>query len=273
MTGTIVTATFVIALYVVSASLIGFRLLRNATGGTITKSPALMIGGVALVLHAALLYQAIVTAGGFNLGFFHAFSLIAWLIVALLFVISTTKPMENLGLILLPFAALTVLLSVLFPSEHVIASTAPWELRAHILLSVMAYSLLTLGAVQALLLYFQEYHLRNRKPTGVIRALPPLQVMEALLFQILSVGFIFLTLALSSGIIFLEDIFAQHLVHKTVLSIGAWCVFGALLWGRFKYGWRGRTAIRWTFAGFVVLVLAYFGSKFVLELVLTNPSA
>ena len=70
------------------------------------------------------------------------------------------------------------------------------------------------------------------------------------------------------GVLFLEDIFAQHLVHKTVLSLTAWLVFAVLLWGRFQFGWRGRTAIRWTLSGFAVLLLAYFGSKFVLELVL-----
>ena len=81
-------------------------------------------------------------------------------------------------------------------------------------------------------------------------------------------GFALLSAGLLTGIFFLEDIFAQHLVHKTVLSIVAWLVFGILLWGRWRFGWRGRTAIRWTLSGFVVLLLAYFGSKFVLELIL-----
>ena len=92
--------------------------------------------------------------------------------------------------------------------------------------------------------------------------------MESLLFQMIAIGFAMLSLALLSGVLFLEDIFAQHLVHKTVLSLTAWLVFSVLLWGRFQFGWRGRTAIRWTLSGFAVLLLAYFGSKFVLELVL-----
>ena len=92
--------------------------------------------------------------------------------------------------------------------------------------------------------------------------------MESLLFQMIAIGFAILSLALLSGVLFLEDIFAQHLVHKTVLSLAAWLVFAVLLWGRFRFGWRGRTAIRWTLGGFAVLLLAYFGSKFVLELVL-----
>jgi ABC-type uncharacterized transport system permease subunit len=92
--------------------------------------------------------------------------------------------------------------------------------------------------------------------------------MEGLMFEMIGIGFALLTLALLTGVLFLEDIFAQHLVHKTVLSICAWGVFAILLWGRWRFGWRGRTAIRWTVGGFVFLMLAYFGSKLVLELIL-----
>jgi ABC-type uncharacterized transport system permease subunit len=92
--------------------------------------------------------------------------------------------------------------------------------------------------------------------------------MEALLFELIAVGFFLLSLALVSGFAFLEDMFAQHLVHKTLLSVVSWLVFAGLLWGRFRFGWRGRTAIRGTLTGFVLLMLAYFGSKLVLELIL-----
>jgi ABC-type uncharacterized transport system permease subunit len=109
--------------------------------------------------------------------------------------------------------------------------------------------------------------LRHHRPGGLLRALPPLAVMETLLFQTLGLGFALLSLALFSGLIFIQDMFAQHLAHKTVLSIFAWLVFAVLLWGRWRFGWRGRTAIRWTLGGFALLVLAYFGSKFVLELI------
>jgi ABC-type uncharacterized transport system permease subunit len=81
-------------------------------------------------------------------------------------------------------------------------------------------------------------------------------------------GVSFLSLSLITGFLFVEDLFVQHLVHKTVLSIIAWCVFTILLWGHWQYGWRGRTAIKWNLSGFFVLMLAYFGSKFVLELIL-----
>ena len=92
--------------------------------------------------------------------------------------------------------------------------------------------------------------------------------MEKLLFELIWIGFILLTLSVASGFIFLDDMFAQHLVHKTILSIIAWCIFAILLYGRHAQGWRGTTAIKLTIAGFVVLMLAYFGSKFVLEIIL-----
>ena len=96
--------------------------------------------------------------------------------------------------------------------------------------------------------------------------------MEQLLFQLIGTGFVLLSAGLLTGIVFLEDVFAQHLVHKTVLSIAAWSIFGILLWGRWRFGWRGRKAIRWTLSGFGVLILAYFGSKLVLELILDRAA-
>ncbi|MDD1608146.1 MAG: cytochrome c biogenesis protein CcsA, partial [Methylococcaceae bacterium] len=90
----------------------------------------------------------------------------------------------------------------------------------------------------------------------------------SLLFQMLGAGVFFLSISLISGFIFVENLFAQHLVHKTVLSILAWIIFSSLLIGRSRYGWRGQLAIQWTLIGFVSLLLAYFGSKLVLELIL-----
>jgi ABC-type uncharacterized transport system permease subunit len=132
---------------------------------------------------------------------------------------------------------------------------------------MLAYSMLTLASGQAILTAIQSTQLR-RRPGGFVRTLPPLQTMEALLFEMIGLGFVLLTVALVSGFHYLEDMFAQHLVHKTALSIVAWIVFATLLWGRFRFGWRGRTALRWTLIGFAVLMLAYFGSKAVIELIL-----
>jgi ABC-type uncharacterized transport system permease subunit len=165
-------------------------------------------------------------------------------------------------------AALTIALMFAYPSQHILSEIGHWQLELHILLSILAYSLLVIAALQAVLLAVQDHQLRNRHPGGLIRALPPLQTMETLLIQLIATGFVLLSLALLTGLFFLEDIFAQHLVHKTVLSLIAWGVFATLLWGHWRFGWRGRVAIRWTLGGFLFLMLAYFGSKLVLELLL-----
>lgn len=255
-----------ILLYLLSGALLAVRLLKPALISSRSKAITLGFGGV--LLHAVALYPTLITDAGLNLAFFNAASLIGLLTALLLLLATLIRPLESLGIILLPMAALTIALMFAYPSERLANTTSSWQLDLHILLSILAYSLLVIAAIQALLLSIQEHQLRHRRPGGLIRALPPLQIMESLLMQLIGTGFIFLSLALLSGILFLEDIFAQHLVHKTVLSIVAWGLFAVLLWGRWRFGWRGRVVIRWTLGGFIFLMLAYFGSKLVLELVL-----
>jgi len=255
-------------LYAISGGLIGFRLSRGGQGyQSQLKIALLLVALLAVGLHSVLLYRQIAVPGGMNLGFFNALSLAGWLAALILVLAALAEPVENLGVVLLPFSAATILLALAFPSERLI--TGPDRaMQAHIVLSVLAYSLLTIAAVQALLLYFLDRQLHRRRVGALVRALPPLVTMEHLLFQMIAGGFVLLSLALLSGFLFLEDILAQRLVHKTTLSIAAWVVFGVLLWGRWRYGWRGRTAIRFTLSGFSALLLAYFGTKLVLELIL-----
>jgi len=153
---------------------------------------------------------------------------------------------------------------------HLLPPGSPPGLIFHVVTSIVAYSILGLAAIQAVVLSIQNSFLHKHQPGGLIRMMPPLRTMEALLFDAIIIGFICLSVSLITGIIFLENMFAQHLAHKTVLSIIAWLVFAILLTGRWLVGWRGRTAIRWTLGGFISLMLAYFGSKFVLELILTS---
>jgi ABC-type uncharacterized transport system permease subunit len=239
------------------------------------RNLALSLGFAGVLGHAVLLYHSAVSDVGLDLGFFSALALAAWTAVILLLVSALTKPVENLGIVLFPLAALMLWLQHSGLgldggqfSTRLLGPQADWGLKIHVLVSLLAYSLLTLASVQAVLLAIQDHHLHRRQPGGFIRALPPLQTMESLLFEMIGTGFALLTLSLLSGSLFLEDMFAQHLVHKTVLSVIGWVVFGILLLGRFRAGWRGRTAIIWTLSGFVVLILAYFGSKAVLELIL-----
>lgn len=268
MTSTI-TALLAIACYVASAMVITLRLFRSNTVKNLPRSVGISLGFTGLIVHGLFLYQHLFSDAGINLGFFDAGTLVTWTILLLLLISALSKPVENLGILLLPLAAVMIVLDIRFHTSHFLSAEAPWGLRIHVLISLLAYSLLAMASVQAILLAVQDHHLRNRHPGGFIRSLPPLQTMEALLFEMIGAGFVLLTLALLSGFMFLEDMFAQHLVHKTVLSIAAWVVFGSLLWGRFKSGWRGQKALIWTLSGFVVLMLAYFGTKFVLELVLS----
>lgn len=263
------TATF---LYALTGTLLGYRLFHDRTRPTDKSLPSkaqiIAIGLLAVVLHTLVLYNNLFVPGGLNLGFFNAVSLITWLIAILLLLAAITHPIESLGVFLLPLTGIAVSLEMIFPGEHILVTTQAMELKIHILMSILAYSLLSIAAVQAVLLAIQDHQLRNKRPGGFIRALPPLQTMESLLFKMIAIGLLMLTLSLLSGAIYLEDLFAQHLVHKTVLSIIAWIVFATLLWGRWRSGWRGRTAIRWTLSGFFVLLLAYVGSKWVVEILL-----
>jgi ABC-type uncharacterized transport system permease subunit len=257
-----------ILLYLATSAGLTLRLTRGhdqAAGG---RAWLLLLGFGAVALHGLALYPELVTGHGLNLRLVNAASLVALLTAALLLLTAINQPVENLGIPLLPVSAATLLLLLLNPGSDLLLNEGNWRLDLHILFSILAYSVLALGALQALLLAVQDRHLHNRHPGGFVRALPPLAVMEHMLFQMLATGFALLSAALLTGIFFLEDIFAQHLVHKTVLSIIAWVVFGILLWGRWRYGWRGRTAIRWTLSGFAFLLLAYFGTKIVLELIL-----
>jgi ABC-type uncharacterized transport system permease subunit len=140
-----------------------------------------------------------------------------------------------------------------------------WELTFHVAMATTAFAFLTIGAVLAVAQVFVDRRLRSRQPLGILRILTPLESLESGCFHSILAGFALLTLALVTGAFFIDDLFAQHLVHKVVLAIIAWLVFGVLLLGRWRFGWRGRRALRWTLTGYVLLGLSYFGSKLVLE--------
>lgn len=239
--------------------------LRSA-GHQVAKWVVLSITSTGLIFHGVALYISIHTELGINLGLFTMWSLAALVVTAMVLLSSLQKPSESLLVLILPVSMLAITLALLAPVQHIVWNP-PSLMVAHVLLSVMAYGILMVATCQAILLSYQEHQLRTHRHT--IRTLPPLQTMERLLFEFLVLGVVLLTLSLGSGFFFLEDMFAQRLVHKTVLSITAWCLFAALLLGHWRFGWRGQTAVRWTLAGGVVLVLAYFGSRLVVDCVLS----
>jgi ABC-type uncharacterized transport system permease subunit len=255
-------------LYLAGTLAWGTGMARGTAEAPALRMRLLIPGSMALALHATLLYPSLFTASGLNLGFYNALSLMTWFAALLILVAMLFRPVENLTLIFFPAAALSLILELAFSSRHLVAAGVPIGVRAHIVLSIAAYALLTIAAGQALILAAQERMLRGGQPVPAMRLLPPLQVMEDLLIQILAGGFFFLSLSLATGFMFVQDLMSQHLAHKTVLSVLAWVIFALVLAGRWARGWRGQRLVRLTLSGFALLLLAYFGSKFVLELVL-----
>ena len=231
----------------------------------VSRSVALL-GGLAVVLHALCLLGLIVTPAGYYLGVFAVGSLVALVAVAMVLLSTLSLPVGNLLIVLFPIAILGIASSLLVQGDY---PPGPLPAPGHIVLSLLAYSVLFIAACQALALAFQERRLRSTRSLRALQLMPPLQVMENLLFQMLWVGLALLSLSIVTGLLFLENMFAQRVVQHAVLSMSSWVVFAILLWGRHTLGWRGRTAIRWTLAGFVILAIAYFGSKFVIEFLLT----
>jgi len=265
---TLALALMSVTLYAAATVMLG-RQLSSGKGSAEAATPKLpMFAFVAVGLHGVLLYANIVSDQGLRLGFFDAASLVAWVAALILIIGATRRPLDNLGLLVLPLAALLIVPSMIWPETRPASAERTLGTEVHVLVSVLAFALLTIAACQALLLAYQERRLDRKRPGGLMHILPPLKIQEQLLFQLIALGFFLLTLSLATGVAFVADMLAQHLAHKTMLSVIAWLIFGVLLWGRRRYGWRGRTAVRLSLAGFTVLGVAYFGSKLVLELVL-----
>jgi len=223
------------------------------------------LAAIAVFAHAWALFG--VHRGGVDLHFFAALSLVGACIAALCVLVNVARPIGTLGVIVFPLAAALLLVDV-FAAPATQPLPIEWQIKLHVVFALLGFSVLCVAALFAIFLWLQERALRLHRFGGIVAALPPLTLTESLMFQLIGAGFALLTLALVSGILFVDNLFAQHLIHKTVLSIAAWLVFGTLLFGRWRYGWRGRRAVRLTLAGMALLLLAYFGSRFVLELVL-----
>lgn len=262
--GTLILAVTTLFLYSIGTAFqaLGFRGRINVNQNVVT-----VIGALGLIAHGLLVWQTLFTGGALNLGFFQSSLLISWLVVAILLVMNLSKPLDSLFLGAYPLAGLTVVCALVTHTPPRFIQRDDWGILSHIALSVTAYSLFTLAAGQALLLYFQNRQLKRNYNSVLIRNLPPLQTMESLLFELLWAGVILLVLAIVTGALFVSDLFAQDLAHKSIFSLISLAVFAALLIGRQTQGWRGITASRWTLAGCGLLMLAYYGSKFVLELV------
>jgi ABC-type uncharacterized transport system permease subunit len=263
----------VVALYLLAAWREWTTLSRSSERLPLWPS---VILAVALCLHGVLLGQTIVGSDHFHFGFAQALSATLWLTVLIVWAESYFSASRGLLLLVLPLAAVASGLPMIFPGAVLGPVTASLVFRLHLVLAILAYSLLTIAAMQALLMATMDRRLHGdmlAEQTPLARfldRLPPLLAMETVLFRLITAGFVLLTATLVSGVFFSEQLFGRPLRfdHKTVFTIAAWLVFGGLLAGRHFFGWRGRTALRWTLIGFVMLMLAYIGSRFVLEVLL-----
>ncbi|HET8900257.1 MAG TPA: cytochrome c biogenesis protein CcsA [Rhodanobacteraceae bacterium] len=258
----LIPATTAIVLYLAAAVL----LAAPVTGCPHSwRRFGLVTGMLAVVLHAIELFGA--HSGRLDLHFFAALSLVACVVSALTLLVNLSRPVAGLGVIVFPLAAVLLALDV-FAAPATAPQPIDWQIQLHVAIALIAYGVLSIAAVLAILLAVQERALRSHRSAGLILALPPLTQTEALLFRMIGAGFALLTLTLFSGALFVHNVRDQHLAHVIVLTVIAWLIFGALLWGRWRYGWRGTRAVNLTLIGMAVLALAFFGSKFVLELVL-----
>ena len=264
----------VVALYGLAA-----YILWPVTAGRGTSSRAgdrLPAGAVrwllplALVAHAGLAFHNVVTPEGLDLSFANAVSVVAGLVAAVAWVSGLLATLPAIGTVVLPIAAVGSLLPALIVSTHRFSFGSDMLAAAHVAVALVSYAMFLVAAVQALMLMGLEKRLRRRLPEPDRAAVPPLLTLERFLFRLIAVGFLLLTLTLASGMLFTEQLFGKPLVfnHKSVFSVLGWFTFGALLLGRWRYGWRGRVALRWIIAGTVFVFLAYLGSKFVLEVLL-----
>ena len=225
---------------------------------------------VALAIHAGGLHDALFTEAGMRFSFSFALSLMMWLAVLIYWLESFMARMEGMQPMVLPLAAACSILPVIFPNVHLVAHAQATGFKLHFLTAMLAYSLLTLSALHAIFMGFTEQALHKRSMKRSLASLPPLLTMESLLFKMLLIGFVLLTLTVGSGVFFSEALLGKpmSLDHKTLFAFASWGIFATLLIGRHAWGWRGKRALRWTLAGFALLILAYVGSRFVAEVIL-----
>jgi ABC-type uncharacterized transport system permease subunit len=241
-------------------------LVRSLRSGATQTRAVLWLALPAMLLHAITHAMGWTHLHGPDLHFFAALSLVALGMAILSTLAASSQRVEALGVVVYPLAAAMVLLYHFAGHGHV--QPLGWRLQRHAWLALLAYAALAVATLIAVMLWFQERALRQHRLHGWLRALPPQVQLEALLFRSLEASFVLLTLALLTGVVFVENLLAQHLWHKTVLSVLSWIVLAVLLFGRWRFGWRGPRAVKMTLTSMLLLLLAFFGSKFVLEMLL-----
>ncbi|MDR2208633.1 MAG: cytochrome c biogenesis protein CcsA [Azoarcus sp.] len=230
----------------------------------------------ALLAHGFALFEAIFPGGEMRFGFSIALSLAVWMAICFYWVETLYNRLDGLRGIVLPAGVLACVLAFFFPATNTLSdsSVASPVFRIHFIIAMLAYSVFMLAALHAMLMAVATKQLHNGRFSRALANLPPLLTMEALLFRLIGIAFVLLTLTLLTGIVFTETLFgtAFRFNHKSFFATISWFLFGILLIGRHFRGWRGRVALRWTLAGFITLMLAYIGSRFVIEVLLVDKA-
>ena len=230
---------------------------------------ALWLVPSAVALHAAAIAHSIFHPDGLDLSFANAISLVAGLCALVAWASGLLTTLPRVGAVVLPIAAIGSLLPSFWINPHRFPyADEPWA-AAHIAVALVAYALFVVAALQAIVLTGLEKQL-HRGLAAKGGDTPPLLTLERYLFRLIIAGFVLLTLTLASGFVFSEELFGKPVTftHKNVFSLAGWVAFAILLFGRWRYGWRGRTAVHWIVGGTLLLILGYLGSKFVLEVLL-----
>ena len=255
-------------LYILTAAgFAGSRLRHDAGYAGLLRGGAFVLGAIAIVVHAALLFDSITRGGGIHVSLLSSVSLVG-LQLAIIGTLAAIDPDLRgvaAGLIVL---AVPAAIATQTGAVEVTSSGLTWQLQTHVFTAMFAYGLLAAGAIVAVYALVQDRRLRAARVSNVNQLFAPLEKTERVLYGVASAGIAVLAMSMALGITFVENLFAQHLVHKTALSLIALLIFGILLAGRHFAGWRGKRAIYLYLGGFVILFLAYFGSRYILEVVL-----
>ena len=225
------------------------------------------LGTLALLFHACALWHLVVQPGGVRLGLFPMASLVGITGVATVILSSLYRRLEWVSLMVFPYNMLALPLALFIDTGYQ-PHTLNHGLGAHVMLAIIAFAVLAIATSHGILVLLQHVQLKHGHIRGMMRAFPPIQVMETMLFELVWVGVILLLLAIGTGFLFVEDLFAQDIAHKTILTLVSAALFISLLAGRHVLGWRGVTAVRLTVIAFIVLMLGFFGSQLVLEVIL-----
>ena len=255
-------------LYLVAAAGFAFsRLRQDSARAGLLGVGAFLLAAVSVAIHGSLLFDSVTRGGGIHVSLSSSVSLVGLQLAIIGTFAAFDAELRGVAAGLIVLAAPTALATLTGPME-ITGSGLSWQLQTHVFTAMFAYGLLAAGSIVAVYALVQDRRLRAAKLSSVNRLFAPLEKTERVLYGVASAGIAVLAMSMALGITFVENLFAQHLVHKTVLSLIALLVFGILLAGRHFAGWRGRRAIYLYLGGFILLFLAYFGSRYVLEVVL-----